>query len=256
VCSITFLHGVGMSPSIAADAIDELRSALPPTVRVVAPLRRGYRGDAAATSWDELVDDVAELVAAEAPTVLVGVSGGATLALAAAVRGIPGVMAAVAHEPLVGSLAPDLDAVVRRSAATLADTTTGDPVERAGAFVARLVGDATWAALPHETHAFTAAHAATVHAEVPLFVAFAPMLDELASVSIPLVVSTGALSPQARHDAAAVLASTGARSVLVDGAGHLAVHQQPVAFAALVHEVWSTATGPSAIDRRNAEDAA
>jgi hypothetical protein len=53
-----------------------------------------------------------------------------------------------------------------------------------------------------------------------------------------------------------VLASTGARSVLVDGAGHLAVHQQPVAFAALVHEVWSTATGPSAIDRRNAEDAA
>lgn len=256
-CSVTFLHGVGMSPTIAADAIDELRSMLPAGTDVVAPLRRGYRADPAATTWEELVDDVEDLVAAVAPTVLVGVSGGATLALAAAVRAVPGVVAVLAHEPLVGPLAARLDEVVRDSAAVLADPTTGDPTERANAFVARLVGDAVWAALPHEAHAFTAEHAATLHAEVPLFVAFAPTLEELAAVRIPLVVSTGASSSPARHEAAAVLASIGARPVVVEGAGHLAIQQHPVAFAALVHEVWALATARSTTARStDAEDAA
>lgn len=239
-CSITVLHGVGLSPTLAADVADELAplaSGGGGTLHL--PLRRGYRGDPPATDWRTLLDDVAAIVSDTGPTVLVGFSGGATLALAAAVEGVPGVVGVVAHEPLVGPLAASLHATVSASASTLADEDGADATTRVGAFLARLVGVEVWAALPHGAHAFAAAHAATVLAEVPLFVGFAPTRAALASIQVPVVVTTGSQSAPARHEAAAVLESAGVRRRTVDGAGHLAVWQRPAAFSAVVHELWT-----------------
>ncbi len=269
VRSITLLHGVGMSPMLFADVVDLLAAGpeadsdgrpgagLVPalaSVPVHAPVRRGHRSgdEPPVSSFADLLADVADLVAAVGPTLLVGVSGGATLALAAALAGTPGVAAVVAHEPLVGPLVPALHDLVTAGAERLA---ASDPApspqgvdEAAVAFVAGLVGADVWARLPHEAHAFAARHAATVRREVPLFVGWRPDLSTLAHHAVPVVVSTGELSAAPRHETAAVLAAAGARSVVVPAAGHLAPWQRPSAFADVIVAAWGRTAGHLACD--------
>lgn len=237
--SITLVHGVGLDPAL----FDELRAELlaeptdaptdSPSLVVNVAVRRGYDdGASPAATFDELLADVAAIVDRGAPTLLVGVSGGATLALAAAVSAMPGVVGVVAHEPLVGPLASDLHALVSASAAALA--ASSDPTA-ALAFVERLVGVDTWSRLPASARVFTERHADVVRAEVPLFLAFAPSADELASSAVPIVVTTGSASAPARHAAAAVLEThAGATARTVDGAGHLVHRERPSSFASII----------------------
>jgi pimeloyl-ACP methyl ester carboxylesterase len=240
--SITLLHGVGLAPSLFDELIDVFRDALvdelsDSTATVVqAAIRRGYDdGSLPAATFDDLLADVAAIVDRAAPTLLVGVSGGATLALAAALSAMPGVVGVVAHEPLVGPLAAELHALVSTSAATLA--ASSEPAA-ALAFVERLVGADTWSRLPTDARDFTERHLDVVRAEVPLFLAFEPTVEQLASSAVPIVVTTGGTSASARHAAAAVLERlAGATVRTVDDAGHLAHWEQPSAFASIVRSI-------------------
>jgi pimeloyl-ACP methyl ester carboxylesterase len=166
--------------------------------------------------------------------VVVGVSGGATIAVEMAIIGSPALVGVIAHEPLVGPLAPELHDVVVRAASRL-DATPG-PTGATG-FVAGLIGDATWERLPETARAFVARHEVAIRQEVPRFADYAPRPSDLAGIDVPLVVSTGAASHARRHAAAAVLEhAAAARAVVVPGAGHLASWEAPDAFASMVSE--------------------
>lgn len=228
---VVLLHGVGLAPC----TFDPLLAMLP---RSTAPLRRPYRPDRPAaplpaTIVDEAAELLAEIFDAGDParsTVVVGVSGGATLALAMASVGHPRLLGVVAHEPLVGPAAPALHRAVSDAAHTLATGPGSAPV-RATQFVRGLVGEFTWARLPEEAVAFPGAHADAVHAEVPRFVRF-----ELppGGFVTPVTVSTGERSHERRRHAAQVLEAAGAHSVVVPGAGHLAAWEQPATVVSLV----------------------
>jgi pimeloyl-ACP methyl ester carboxylesterase len=225
--AVLFLHGVGLDPRLFAPMI----AMTPPPA--VAPLRWPYarRG----THPESVREQAAQLAAALERTldvIVVGVSGGATIAVALAMYDLPGVAGVVAHEPLIGPLAPELHASVEASAAQLAADQGPDAVPE---FLARLVGAPGWEALTAEARAFAVEHTDVVRSEVPGFAAFAPTADELATIRTRLVVSTGACSPPRRHAAGARLAElAGARHVVVAGAGHLAHVDQPATFASLV----------------------
>jgi pimeloyl-ACP methyl ester carboxylesterase len=235
---VVLLHGVGLDPRL----FDPVLSMIP---NASAPFRHRYghdRAGGARAAMASVEADAAELldtVAAgrsDRPLVVVGVSGGATLALAMAAIGRSGLAGVIAHEPLVGPLAPELHALVVAAAAELAGG-AGSIADRAAAFVRRLVGEATWATLPPEARRFVGEHAAEVHAEVPLFAGYAPTVDDLAAIVPPLVVSTGERSHARRHQAAAALAALSpATQLVVRGAGHLVHWEQPVAFASMVNE--------------------
>lgn len=248
--SITLLHGVGLAPGLFDELVDGLLDELAdePTgsssTVVNVAVRRGYDGRSLpAETFDDLLADVAAIVDRAAPTLLVGVSGGATLALAAALSAMPGVVGVVAHEPLVGPLAAELHALVSTSAAALA--ASPEPAA-ALAFVERLVGADTWSRLPAEARAFTERHVDAVQAEVPLFLAFAPSAEQLAACAVPIVVTTGAASPPARHAAAVVLERLAGVTVrAVDGAGHLCHWERPAAFASIIRSALDPASDPA-----------
>lgn len=135
-------------------------------------------------------------------------------------------MTIVAHEPLVGPLAPDLHRRVTRAVGELALGT--------GRFVRHLVGEATWAQLDPEARATTVRRPDLVDAEARAFAAVAPTPGDLAAVRLAggLVTSVGEGSGPERHRAAAALARlSGCRVEVVAGAGHLAHVDAPDAFA-------------------------
>ena len=130
---------------------------------------------------------------------VVGVSGGATLGLELAARGVQ-IRGAVLHEPAAGSLVPGLLAGV------------GDALARDGGpgFGAALYG-AAWS--PAETNA----DAATVGREFAMFAGFEPA--PLAIDPATVLVTTGERSPAPRHAVAdAVRRTLGVRTALVPGA--------------------------------------
>jgi pimeloyl-ACP methyl ester carboxylesterase len=225
--AVLFLHGVGLDPRLFAPMIAMVSSP------AMAPLRRPYATRSAPA--ESVRQQAAELAAALEPArdvIVVGVSGGATIAVALAMLDLRAVAGIVAHEPLIGPLAPELNASVEASAAQLATDHGPDAVPD---FLTRLVGVPAWERLPAEARAFAADHADVVRSEVPAFAAFAPTAGELAAIRTRLVVSSGACSPARRHAAGARLAElAGARHVVVTGAGHLAHVEQPAAFASLV----------------------
>ena len=242
---VVLLHGVGLAPC----TFDPLMTMIS---RSSAPLRCRYRAGAT-TPTAGVLDEAGDLLrthlgepdaddGGRRPTVVVGVSGGATLALAMAMIGHPRLLGVVAHEPLVGPAAHDLHAAVSKAAARLAGG-DGRAADRATAFVRGLVGDDTWATLPDEAVAFPARHAGTVLDEVPHFVAFSlPSL--VGPFAPPVTVTTGERSHPRRREAARVLAAAGARSQMIRGAGHLAAWEQPDTFADLVRDEiarWSAA---------------
>jgi pimeloyl-ACP methyl ester carboxylesterase len=235
---VVLLHGVGLAPCTFDPLMDALRHALPD---LRAPLRLAYRDGSRPAAYTSVEDEAGDLVRREVdgradparPCAVVGVSGGATLALALAAIGHPAVVAVVAHEPLVGPLAPELHQVVTASADLLA---AGDdePAVRATAFVRRLVGDAVWHDLPRELRAFTADHAVAVIDEVPRFAAFAPGEAALRAAATTVTVTTGGASHARRHQVADVLGDRGLHTATVEGATHLASWEAPGAFARVV----------------------
>ncbi|MEV0355154.1 alpha/beta fold hydrolase [Nocardia sp. NPDC050697] len=153
-----------------------------------------------------------------AGAVVVGVSGGATLGLELAARGVP-FSAAVLHEPAAGSLVPGLLGSV---AAAFAEGGTG-------AFARALYGE-SW----HEGR--TTADPATIAAELRMFRAFEPR-PLPGGVAARVLLTVGAGSPEPRHRANAALTGLlGVRSRVVPGA-HALHLDHPAALAELVREV-------------------
>jgi pimeloyl-ACP methyl ester carboxylesterase len=222
---VALVHGVGFGPSTFAQVARELRRAGP----VVMVERRGYGSRAALAPPDRVEDHVDDLLetldaAGVQRAVVAGCSGGATVALAAALMAPDRVVAAVAHEPAVGTLAPEL--------LTLISSTM-----RCGgglALVQALAGPQTWGRLTGAETAGLAARAALFEADSLAYLAWEPALDD-ATAAAPVTTTVGELSIPLRHHVARRLKEhAGAHVVVVPGCGHLAQLDAPVAFAAVI----------------------
>jgi pimeloyl-ACP methyl ester carboxylesterase len=236
---VVLLHGVGVD----ARSFDRLVHLLAERHTVVVPDRRGYgaaRDVDPGLRLDDHVDDLDELVGSRAPGAsIVGVSGGATIALALALRRVADGRAddlgdVVVHEPLLGPLAPEL---AERVVAGYDRTLARDPTS-ASRYVRELVGATTWSRLSNEDIGRLATAAWVVAAEVPGFLAFAPERPAIESLrGIRLTTTVGATSPAPRADAAAVLQEVAGACVrVVAGAGHLPQIDAPRRFATVLAE--------------------
>jgi pimeloyl-ACP methyl ester carboxylesterase len=238
--AVVLVHGVGLGPGTFAPVAGLLADAGRTPVVVHRPGygRAASRGFVAIDAQvDELVDLVEELRRSGPVGGVVGVSGGATLALLLAIR-----LAAegdslpiVAHEPLVGPLAPSLHQRVRWMVdALVADD---DPGAAADELMGLLAGERTWAAADPDSRRTVAERPDLVVAEARAFAAVAPTPAQLDAVGRhgAVITTVGMRSPSPRWEAAAILADlAGARTVRIAGSGHVAQVDAARAFARLV----------------------
>ncbi len=225
---VALVHGVGFGPSTFASVARELRRSGP----VVMIERRGYGTRAALAPPDRVEDHVDDLVdaldtAGIQRAVVAGCSGGATVALAAALMVPHRAIAALVHEPAVGSLAPELSDLI---AATVA-------VGGGRALVRALAGPQTWARLTTDQTAQLDARAELVEADARAYVAWDPDLRDIAAAA-PVTTTVGERSTLLPHAAARRLHErTGAQVLVLPGCGHLAQLDAPVAWAAIIAAV-------------------
>ncbi|MDQ6778211.1 MAG: alpha/beta hydrolase, partial [Actinomycetota bacterium] len=226
---IVLVHGVGFGP----ETLEELAGALATRAPVICFARRGYgnRGGLppAATVADHVEDVLGVLDEAGIErAVVAGMSGGATVALALALSFPERVAAAVAHEPAVGCVSPELRSLVR-----------GALIQGGGGELLRaLAGPETWGHLSPDTVAALDASAELVEADAAAFLAFEPRLAAASGAARPpLVCSVGERSSPVRYTVADRLAArTGAPIAIVPGCGHLPQLDAPAAFAELILE--------------------
>lgn len=146
---------------------------------------------------------------------VIGVSGGATLGLELAARGVP-MSAAILHEPAAGSLAPGL----------LDDVVAGFHADGVTGFGRALYG-------PKWHRDMTTADADTVGRELAMFRAFEPRPPSIDRAAVTLTV--GEWSPGARHASVQALSAwTGIRYRVLPDTGH-AAHLQN-AFTPLIDD--------------------
>lgn len=232
---VTFVlvHGVG----VGSEAFGRVARRLARSAAVAVVDRAGYgRADVApATAVSGHVADLAAAVdAVPGRRVLVGVSGGATIALALGLAEPSAADLFVVHEPLVGPLAPSLHGSVVSRLARLREA----PGQAGAAdFVRSLVGEATWDLLGERRRREVAERAATIRTEGPSFALFSPHPADLAALSGRIVTTVGAQSGPPRREAAAALAAAGIPVVPLPGARHLPQVEQPDLFAAAVRAV-------------------
>ena len=163
----------------------------------------------------------------------------------AASRRPAGISVAVLHEPLVGSAAPELHAMIRRGAERLAadrldagrdDMASESDRRRARAveYMTALVGADGWHQLGPDGRAAVAARAGLIACEVPRFARFEPR-PVPADGAVRVVITVGERSPAVRHDAARRAADLLHGSVhVIGGVGHLPQVEAPAAFAELI----------------------
>jgi pimeloyl-ACP methyl ester carboxylesterase len=219
---------VGFGP----DSLAPVAAAMRRHADVLVLARRGYGARSAeipAPTVAAHVEDLFEALdkAEVERAVLAGMSGGATVVLAAALDRPERVIAAVAHEPAVGSLAPQLRAQILAALEGGAD-----------GLVRFLAGEPTWSGLPGAVREWLAAHPRLIEADARAFARYEPDLPGGAADAappvgpLPLVCSVGERSGAARRLVADRLAAlTGAPVVVVPGCGHLPQFDAPRAFA-------------------------
>lgn len=150
---------------------------------------------------------------------VIGVSGGATLAMALACTGAP-FAGAVLHEPAAGSLVPGLLAPVAAAFAA-----GGTPA------LGRTLYGAAW-----EPDMSGGQDDASTAGELAMFRGFEP--TALPAGHPPVTLTVGERSPAVRQQAATRLAAlTSADVRRVPGALHFAPHEAPAAFATVVRTV-------------------
>lgn len=231
---IVLLHGVGVGPG----SFRPLAMLLAVDHRVLVLERPAADGGAVPLGEQAaaVAGTIVDLDAAGA--VVVGVSGGATLALALAIGHPEVVGGLVLHEPLVGAHAPALHATLQGAAQHAA---RGDA--EALEVVRTLVGERSWPRLEPAARAQMEAGAARARAEIPLFAAFSPTTAELTGLrGLPLLTTVGSESAPERHAAALVLAElSGAAVAVVAGAANAVHLDAPDAFARTIR-AWLPAT--------------
>ena len=209
--AVVLLHPTGLGPGPLQPLADRLDA----DHLVIVPARRGYApsaGLAHARSMDDHLDDLLGLLdeLALPSATFVGVSGGATLLLALAIRCPERIDGGLAHEPLIGSLAPDLHAAVAEAIERMLD----DPSSRSRVGVRRRPGRRRHLEPPHPGLARSGRAAGPGHPRR------SPLLPGLRADRRPdrgpgrtdLVTSVGARSGPTRQDAAATLSSLGLTS--------------------------------------------
>jgi pimeloyl-ACP methyl ester carboxylesterase len=188
---------------------------------VVAALceRPETRNDEVVVAWrgqsGDLDREIEALEELAHDSLVVGVSGGATLGLELSARNT-GIRGAILHEPAAGSLAPGL--LTHVAAALDADGLPG--------FGRALYG-------PGWTPGETTADLDTVRGEFAMFGAFEPR----ALVTDPdtILVTTGENSPAPRHAAARALRTElGVRTAVLSGVAHAVHLDAPDRFAAAI----------------------
>jgi pimeloyl-ACP methyl ester carboxylesterase len=248
---VVLVHGVGVGPESFAVTQAALRAA---GRRVHGVVRPGYGRGEHAMDLEAQVDlviegidfvlDAVDLPRSSSregrPAVWVGVSGGATLGVIAAIRRPAAISVAVLHEPLVGSAAPELHAMIRRGADRLAADRheAGDDADerrgRAVEYMTGLVGAQGWEMLGLDGRAAVEARAALIACEVPRFARFEPGPVPFDG-AVRVVITVGERSPAVRHDAARRAADLLHGSVhVIAGVGHLPQVEAPTEFAELI----------------------
>jgi len=166
-------------------------------------------------STGDMDTEIADLHALCAGAVVVGVSGGATLGLELAARGVP-MKAAVLHEPAAGSLAPGL----------LAHVAAGLARDGVAGFGTALYGSA-W------TPSDAPADDDAVRRDFAMFGKFEPSAPQPGSGRLLLTV--GEFSPPSRFEAVQALShKLGIPWRVLDGSGHAAHLEAPGALTELV----------------------
>ncbi|WP_024800644.1 alpha/beta fold hydrolase [Nocardia sp. BMG51109] len=187
---VVLIHGAATDSRVW----DATVAALPDTLEVLAP-DRPQSGD--------MDTEIAFLAPLCVDAFVIGVSGGATLGLELAARGVP-LTGALLHEPAAGSLAPGL---LDHVAAGLAS----GGVEGFG----RALYGPAWNPL------CTNASLEKIAGEFAMFGAFEP--TPLAVPTDRIVLTVGEHSPAQRHSAVAALAAhLGSRRRVLLGVGHAA----------------------------------
>ena len=219
------VHGVGFGPA----TLTRLASTVAERARVLVISRRGYGARAAQAPARTVAEHVADLFGeldgrGIERVVLAGMSGGATVALAAAIERPGRVIVAIAHEPAVGSVSPELLRLIRGALAT-----------GGGRQLARfLAGERTWRSLDPDTLAALTRSQQLIEADALAFAAYEPALPPPAA-RLPLVCSLGERSGATRRQVAERLSRrTGAPIELVPDCGHLPQLEAPEAFAELI----------------------
>ncbi|RDI45017.1 alpha/beta fold hydrolase [Nocardia mexicana] len=203
---IVLIHGAATDSRVWAATAAALRG----SAEVLCP-DRPQSGD--------MDTEIAYLAPLCADAFVAGVSGGATLGLVLAARGVP-LAGALLHEPAAGSLAPGLLDHVTAALAT-------GGVE---GFGRALYG-------PHWVSDHTHASLDTIRAEFAMFRGFEPALPAAPG---RVTLTVGSNSPPPRHDSVRTLAAhLGVRMRTLSEAGHAAHLECPVDLAALIE---STAT--------------
>ncbi len=224
---VILVHGVSLDPRLFASTAEHLDH------RTETWTRPGYDDTPAASSFDEQVERLLEHLSQVGPCIVAGVSGGATLGLAAATARPSEMLGLVTHEPLIGPLAPELDRRITGAAESLASDGSPTAVD---AFLERLYG-ASWATRPDESVSWSDRHRSNVPHDVEQFAAFAPTLGDLTSITAAHTTTVGSISAPERHDVAAALRTTGAIVDVIDASGHLVLIDNPADFANTVNEL-------------------
>lgn len=220
-----YVHGIGLWPGVFRATASRVGG------QHLTWIRPGYERNPGSVRLDDQIRALAREITRWAPTRVVGVDAGATLALACAIIGVDGLVGIVTHEPVVGPLEPELDARMTEVGERLRRAPSWSAAEN---FLLGLHGRRSWSRLPDRAHAWAEHHHAVVCREVQQVASFAPTSDELAAVTVPHVTTVGATSGPGRHRVAARLAELGATACSLPGAGHLAVVDHPEALAATI----------------------
>jgi pimeloyl-ACP methyl ester carboxylesterase len=233
---IVLLHGVGPGPGTFHRTARDL--AVDHRVVVV---ERPWDPDRPPTLPDQAAAVDATVAALDLEgCVVVGVSGGATLALALAIRHPERLGGIVLHEPLLGTQVPVLHQRFTDAAHRAA---TGD--EATVAVVREVMGERTWNRSSSHLRASIAHAAARIRVEIATFAGFDPSAEDLVGLrSLPVLATVGATSDDARRAVAARLAElAGADVATLVRSGNAAQLDAPEAFAELVRSWAATVRG-------------
>ena len=222
--TVLAVPGIGLWPPLFKPTVDHLKKVASVPVRVEVVSRPTDR-----LGFAEQVDALAARCRRTKNPVIVGVGGGATLALACAMGGADSLRGIVTHEPLLGLLEPSLHRRMEAAGLRLATERTA---QAAVDFVAEQYG-CGWSDAPPETELWARDHFEVICTEASQFASFNPDPRRL-RLKVPHLTTVGASSIPERHRVRTLLWAWGATTETIQGSGHLVLADQPARFASTI----------------------